>query len=230
MIPSPQKTAVRVLLVLVSLWILQGCAHVSTQSRPADVERSPEIEDPSPVSPGVPAVAEPPASVAPEEAPPKAGAPVSAAPEAPADVEPVSADTRPSPYVHVVRWKGETLSLIAQWYTASWQNWKVIARANPGIDPDRIAIGNRIQFPESLLKRREPLPFDFVPPSPGRTRPKKTGGETTTVTGEIELFGPTETTGGDAPTPEGIELFEPAEIAGKPAEIPGETGLFGPME
>ncbi len=33
---------------------------------------------------------------------------------------------------------------IAAWYTASWQNWRILARENPEIDPNRIEIGDEI--------------------------------------------------------------------------------------
>ena len=183
-------------------------------------------------------------SVTPEEPSPEPDTSVSDGSEAPAEVAALSPLPReeearvkrramapePIPCVHVVRWKGETLSLIAQWYTASWKNWEVLARANPGIDPDRITVGNRIRVPESLLKKRKPMPFEFISPSPGRKRKKSTAGQPRTDADEVVLFGPTEATTRHEPTPEGIELFEPAEIAGKPAEIPEETGLYGPVE
>ena len=72
---------------------------------------------------------------------------------------------KPAPrfYVHVVRWQNETLSFIAEWYTASWQNWEALAKANPEVDPKRIEIGGRIRIPEALLKTRKPMPSDFLP-------------------------------------------------------------------
>ncbi len=66
-------------------------------------------------------------------------------------------------YVHVVRWKEETLSFIAQWYTASWKNWEALAKANPELDPDRIMIGDRDPDSGSLLKTRKPMPSEFLP-------------------------------------------------------------------
>ena len=250
MTPHHHNRAAKVLPVLLALWLLQGCAQVSTQSRPADTERPPKIEAPSPVSPEAPAVEKTPTSVTPEEVPPgeepfpepetsvsdgseapaKAAALLPLPREEEARVKPTPMAPEPTPCVHIVRWKGATLSLIAQWYTASWKNGEVLARANPGIDPDRITIGNRIRVPESLLKKRKPMPFEFIPPSPSRTRQKSTAGEPRADAEEVVLFGPTEATTRHEPAPEGNELFEPEEIAGKPAEIPEETGLFGPVE
>ena len=74
------------------------------------------------------------------------------------------------------------------------------------------------------------MPFEFISPSPSRTRQKSNAGEPRTDTDEVVLFGPTEATTRHEPAPDGIDLFEPAEIAGKPAEIPEQAGLFGPVE
>jgi hypothetical protein len=61
-------------------------------------------------------------------------------------------------YRHTVRWSGESMSLIARWYTGSSKNWRKLAKANPRINPNRIKKGNVIVIPTKLLKTREPLP------------------------------------------------------------------------
>ena len=61
-------------------------------------------------------------------------------------------------YRHTVRWPGESMSLIARWYTGSSRNWRKLAKANPSIDPNRIKKGHVIVIPTKLLKTREPLP------------------------------------------------------------------------
>jgi hypothetical protein len=61
-------------------------------------------------------------------------------------------------YRHTVRWPGESMSLIARWYTGSSRNWRKLAKANPTIDPNRIKKGHVIVIPTKLLKTREPLP------------------------------------------------------------------------
>jgi hypothetical protein len=61
-------------------------------------------------------------------------------------------------YRHTVRWPGESLSLIASWYTGSSKNWRKLAKANPGLNPNRIKGGNVIVIPSFLLKTRVPLP------------------------------------------------------------------------
>lgn len=61
-------------------------------------------------------------------------------------------------YRHTVRWPGESMSLIARWYTGSSRNWRKLAKANPRINPNRIKKGNVILIPAKLLKTKEPLP------------------------------------------------------------------------
>jgi len=61
-------------------------------------------------------------------------------------------------YRHTVRWSGESMSLIARWYTGSSNNWRKLAKANPRIDPNCIKKGNVIVISPKLLKTREPLP------------------------------------------------------------------------
>ena len=61
-------------------------------------------------------------------------------------------------YRHKVRWPGESMSLIARWYTGSSNNWRKLARANPRLNPNRIRKGDVISIPPALLKTREPMP------------------------------------------------------------------------
>jgi len=65
---------------------------------------------------------------------------------------------RISYFEHRVKWPGETLSLIAGWYTGSYENWKTIAQANPGLNPNRIAVGDIINIPPKMMKTKKPLP------------------------------------------------------------------------
>ncbi len=64
--------------------------------------------------------------------------------------------------MHRTQWQGETLSIIAKWYTGKFKNWKAIAKANPKLNPNRILIGNKIHIPEDLLKTRKPMPKEFL--------------------------------------------------------------------
>jgi hypothetical protein len=61
-----------------------------------------------------------------------------------------------------VRYRGETISIIAAWYTGDGENWKALAQANPQINPTLIFEGNEILIPERLLKTREAMPPKFV--------------------------------------------------------------------
>lgn len=65
-------------------------------------------------------------------------------------------------FEHRVKWSGETLSLIAKWYTGRYGNWKAIAQANPGLNPNRIAIGNMIYIPPEMMKTKNLLPRKVV--------------------------------------------------------------------
>jgi hypothetical protein len=61
-------------------------------------------------------------------------------------------------YTHTVRWSGESLSLIAKWYTGAVNNWRILAKSNPQLNPNLIMKGNVILIPADLLKTKEPLP------------------------------------------------------------------------
>ena len=65
-------------------------------------------------------------------------------------------------FEHRVKWHGESLSLIAKWYTGHYGNWKALARANPGLNPNRIVLGNRIYIPPEMMKTKKPLPRKVV--------------------------------------------------------------------
>jgi len=65
-------------------------------------------------------------------------------------------------FVHKIRWPGETLSVIAMWYTGNFRNWKALAKANPKLNPNRMFCGNELLVPTDLLKTRKPLPKEFV--------------------------------------------------------------------
>ncbi|MBX7137545.1 MAG: LysM peptidoglycan-binding domain-containing protein [Oligoflexia bacterium] len=63
---------------------------------------------------------------------------------------------------HTVSYEGETLVLIARWYTGRSDNWTLIADANPEIDPRRIQLGQLVKIPQRLLITEEPLPQRYV--------------------------------------------------------------------
>jgi hypothetical protein len=111
----------------------------------------------------------------------------------PAPSEKVKPKLKETFYVHTVRYYGETISIIAAWYTGDGENWKALARANPKIDPKSILESNQILIPERLLKTREAMPQKFVnrfyPKSvKGKSRPKSQPAQSQEE--EPKLFGP----------------------------------------
>ena len=63
---------------------------------------------------------------------------------------------------HQIGITGETLSLIAAWYTGSADNWQVLAQHNPGLDFNRLQIGSVVLIPRSMLRRQTPLTVEAV--------------------------------------------------------------------
>ena len=78
---------------------------------------------------------------------------------------------------------GDTLSGIAEEWFGDANKWDLIARANPGIDPDRLRIGQTLRLP----------PRDAASAAPGASR--NTGGHYTVRSGDSlssiarELYG-----------------------------------------
>lgn len=147
---------------------------------------------------------EPPAVTEAKPTPPvetKLLVPVEAAPAAPEETQvappnEIKAEPprKPTYYIHTVKWHGESLSIIAKWYTGNPKNWEALAQANPNLTPSRLFIGNRIRIPEKLLKTREPMPQQFVAsfyPKPKRkSLPPKTTPPPPSEEEEEKLFGP----------------------------------------
>ncbi len=147
---------------------------------------------------------------APQEAMPAAPQTVSTPQEAPpSKFEPIPPPSKPGPkgvlevkpkpketsYVHTVKWSGETFSIIAGWYTGNIENWKALVKANPNINPNRIFEGNRILIPETLMKKRESMPKEFVDRFYSKTKKEKTQPKTPsrltqTQEEELKLIGP----------------------------------------
>ena len=88
-------------------------------------------------------------------------------PQSKSEIPPAEAKARSQPgeIVHTVQWSGEYLSLIAKWYTGNSSNWKTIAEANPGLNPDFIRIGQKILIPRALARTEEPMPRSYLSPS-----------------------------------------------------------------
>jgi len=77
--------------------------------------------------------------------------------------------------VHRVRYPGESVSIIAGWYTGDIENWKVLAEVNPNLNPNVINEGMKINIPEFILKTREPMPREFVDSFYPKARSKSKG-------------------------------------------------------
>jgi hypothetical protein len=67
-----------------------------------------------------------------------------------------------SDVTHEVRYAGETLSLIAYWYTGKVDRWREIQLHNPALDAHKMKIGDIIQVPGNLVIRYTPLPSALV--------------------------------------------------------------------
>lgn len=79
-----------------------------------------------------------------------------------AEVAPTEKVEYQEPFVHVVRFNGETLGSIARWYTGDAQNWIKIKNANSGLVPERILIGQSITIPAEIVVKRENMTKEFV--------------------------------------------------------------------
>jgi hypothetical protein len=119
-------------------------------------------------------------------------------PEEPAPPPVVEEPPPPVEFVHTVKLKGESLSIIAKWYTGELKNWEPLAKYNPGPKPNRIFLGDQIKIPTSMMVTQEPLTQEFVDESQpkgkrrasaGKTDEKKPSSEPTDAEG-VPLFGP----------------------------------------
>lgn len=57
---------------------------------------------------------------------------------------------------HTVEARGETLAKISSWYTGKSTNWPLIAKANKGLNPNVIYLGQKIYIPGSLIQNATP--------------------------------------------------------------------------
>lgn len=120
---------------------------------------------------------------------------------------------------HTVRWRNETLSHIALWYTGKTRNWKKIASANPSLKGHKIFIGTIILIPKDLVITRKQMPREFAT-APSSTQVKSN---------KNPLEAPQQK------EPDGINLFEPVDSAEKTNEQPpngraDNIELFEPVQ
>ena len=91
-------------------------------------------------------------------------------------------------YVHTVKLSGESLSIIAKWFTGDLKNWQTLAEFNPKINPNRIFFGDKIRIPRHLMIRHDRMTQKFVDesqPKPKEVKepePEKTAEEQPAVT------------------------------------------------
>jgi hypothetical protein len=71
-------------------------------------------------------------------------------------------DEELAPVEHIIRYPGENLGLVSAWYTGKASNWDRIADANPGLDPNRLRVGDLIIIPSELVLRSQELPPEKV--------------------------------------------------------------------
>jgi len=66
-------------------------------------------------------------------------------------------------YLHTVTFRGETLAVLADWYTESSANAARLATVNSRAISHPLRIGEKIVIPSSLMLNPEPLPEALVP-------------------------------------------------------------------
>ena len=138
--------------------------------------------------------------------------------------------TKQPPYLeHTVRYQGETLSLIAKWYTGEARNWPILADRNPDVSPNNLRIGELILIPRNMVVNSEPMPRSYMPSSPSKSKKAPA-----TKTG-VSKGGDRDSAGsGEA---EASELPDGAALGTTPAVTPAPSQrksdgleLFGPKE
>jgi len=72
---------------------------------------------------------------------------------------PVEAAPAATFFVHEVKFRGQTLGQIAEWYTGSFDNWRKLARANDIPVPNvALKVGREVKIPSEIVVRQDPLP------------------------------------------------------------------------
>jgi hypothetical protein len=72
---------------------------------------------------------------------------------------PVEAPPAPNYFVHSVKFRGQTLGQITQWYTGSYDNWRKLARVNDlAVPNEQLKVGREVRIPAELVVRQDPLP------------------------------------------------------------------------
>jgi len=61
-------------------------------------------------------------------------------------------------HTHTVTQGGETLNIIAEWYTGNYANWHRLLEHNPNLTVNNIRIGDKVNIPKGLLVTTKGLP------------------------------------------------------------------------
>lgn len=95
-------------------------------------------------------------------------------------------------YVHTVEWPGETLPMIAQWYTGSKENWKILSQTNPKLASRQLAVNDQILIPIALVKNSQKMPEEFLATFSEKKRAsqRKSSSQTKQGSGKKEEFQP----------------------------------------
>ena len=126
------------------------------------------------------------------------------------ETQPEAAVQQPAPdsyFTHTVTLQGESLSIIAKWYTGDLKNWEILAQANPDINPNRIFKGDKIRIPRSMLVREDPMTQEFVDES--QPHPKRQPAATKQSTEKQT----TEKPAAEPVAPEEVPLFGPKDYS-----------------
>jgi hypothetical protein len=115
--------------------------------------------------------------------------------------------------LHTVQWQGESLTLIAAWYTGDPRNWTILAAINGGDGSDAVRASEVILIPKALLTTETHMPRAFVDfytqrdtgllppkappqarrnpkPSPRKEARPRPAPQPAPPAGPLELFGP----------------------------------------
>jgi hypothetical protein len=185
-----------IIVILITLFILFSITFYSCRrARPVPDKTTPEQTQTTPEP-------ETPKTTPPKSSPQKPGSPPPGKTAAPppkevASLPPEKTLPEEKYFTHTVKWNGETLFIIAAWYTGERDHWRAIAevmtRENPNVNIHRIRRGDKIPVPESLMKTRDPMPKEFVDnffqPSKPEKPPSKPAAPKEEEK-EPELFGP----------------------------------------
>jgi len=118
-------------------------------------------------------------------------------------------------YLHTVQWPGESLSLIAAWYTGDPRNWTILAAVSGGDGSETVRPSEVILIPKALLTTEIPMPrafVDFYTQRNGRDLPRKTISQARRIPKPSPRKPARQGSSAEAAAPsEPLELFGPKE-------------------